>query len=890
MRPTPLATARATMLATTLAALLGAALPGPAAAAAPFNFDTAPGRLPKNVVPTDYTIAIVPNAQARTLTGTERITLDFRAATATIVFNTLNQRLSQVRLDGRAVQRVVTSDEQQLTTVTLPRPAAPGRHVLSFSYQGKIESGPVGLFAQPFVKADGTHDLMLSTQFEATDARRMFPCWDEPAFRATFQLSATVPADWDTVSNMPVATRQVQGPLATTTFQRTPRMPSYLVEFSAGKLGSISATSGGVKFSIWAPRGQEKYGAEALANAQQILADYNDYFGVPYPLPKLDSIAVPGGFQGAMENWGAITYNDQALLLTPASTLRDRQGVFSIQAHEMAHQWNGDLVTMGWWDDLWLNESFASWRAAKETALRHPDWAWWEAEDGSKEGAMAADARQTSHAIEQHVTNELEATSAFDPAITYSKGQAVLRMLEAYLGDDRFRDGIRLYMKARAYSNATSADLWAGLSQASGRDVGAIAAAWTEQPGFPLVHAAAQCDAQGARTLTLTQQRFLLRGRDAAGLRWQVPLRLRVGQEPQTRSVLLTTDGQSVPAGRCDQALSLNADAVGYYRVAYDAATLALDTQQFAHLPSGDRIALLDDQWAGVEAGQQPLASYLALAEAMGGDLNERSWSQVTEALGTIETALRGSPGHDAFTAYARTLLQPLAAKLGWTARPDETPGIQKLRRRVIVDLGLWGDEAVIAQARQRFAAFLLDRNTITPDDQSMILTIVGRHADAAAFAQLHGLAHAARSETELRRYYPALMQVADPALAAQAGAIALGSEIPPQAAALRIQLLFGLADLHPQLAWKLLTDNTPVLLRPIQPFGDFVLAQYVPEVFWNAQPLDTLQAWVRAHVPPALAPNVARGMESARFRLSEKTVLAQAADRYVAARTPKPQ
>jgi aminopeptidase N len=863
-------------------------LPGLAGAAAPFSFEAAPGRLPKNVVPTDYTITIEPNTKTRVVKGTESVTLDFREATATIVFNSLNQRVTQVLLDGRQARSVVTDNAKQLTTVTLERPATKGRHVLSFHFRGKIESGPVGLFAQPFVKPDGTQDLMLSTQFEATDARRMFPCWDEPAFRATFQLSATVPAEWDTISNMPVASRQVKGKLATTTFARTPRMPSYLVEFTAGTLGSISATSGGVKFSIWAPRGQEKYGAEALANAQQILADYNDYFGVPYPLPKLDSIAVPGGFQGAMENWGAITYNDQTLLLTPTSTLRNRQGVFSIQAHEMAHQWYGDLVTMGWWDDLWLNESFASWRAAKETALRHPDWSWWEVEDGSKEGAMAADARQTSHAIEQHVTNELEATSAFDPAITYSKGQAVLRMLEAHLGEDRFRDGIRIYMKARAYSNATSADLWAGLSQASGTDVAAIAAAWTEQPGFPLVKVVTACGADGSRTMTLTQQRFLLRGSDVNSLRWKVPLQLRIGHQTQTRSVLLTADGQSVAAGRCDEALSVNAAAVGYYRVAYDAATLAINTKQFANLPSGDRIALLDDQWAQVEAGAQPLPSYLALVDAIGGELNERSWNQITEALSTIETAERGSAGHDAFTAYARTLLQPLAAKLGWTARPDETPGIQKLRRRVIADLGLWGDEAVITEARRRFAAFAVDRKTITPDDQWMILAIVARHADATTFAQLHAVARSAQGETELRRFYPALMQVGDPALAALANDIALSKEIPAQAAAMRFQLVIGLADLHPQLAWKTLAANSDMLLKPLQPFGDFALAQYVPEVFWNSQPLDQLESWVRAHVPPALGPELARGMETARFKLSEKASLTTAADGFIAARALK--
>jgi aminopeptidase N len=872
-------------LALAIACLPLTALAEPSrSSATPFSFDAAPGRLPKNVVPIDYSVAILPDAAKLTIEGTEKVTLEFREATATIVFNSLNQTLGSVRLDGVAVKSVVSSDEKQLTTVTLARPAPKGRHVLSFAYRGKIESGPQGLFAQHFVKPDGSKDVLLSTQFEATDARRMFPCWDEPAFRATFELSVTVPAGWDALSNMPVARRVVKGKLATTTFGRTPKMPSYLVEFTAGTLGSVSAESGGVKFGVWAVRGQEQGGTAALADAQQILADYNDYFGVPYPLPKLDSIAIPGGEGGAMENWGAITYNDQNLLLTPSSTLGDRQRVFSIQAHEMAHQWNGDLVTMGWWDDLWLNESFASWRAAKETDARHPEWNWWEAEDGSKEDAMRADARLSSHGIEQHVTNELEATNAFDPQITYNKGQAVLRMFEAHLGETRFRDGIRLYMKAHAYSNATSADLWAGMNAATGIDVGSIAGAWTSQPGFPVVTATAHCDAAGLRTVALTQKRFLLRGDDPDNLRWQVPLQMRIGIQATRQPVLLAREGQTLAAGRCDEPLSLNASAIGFYRVAYDDATLAVNTREFSALPSGDRIALLDDEWALVQAGMQALPSYLALVGAMGSDLNERAWSQITDAMGTIELALRGSPTHDAFAAYARSVLQPLATKLGWDPRADETPGTQKLRRRVLADLGIWGDPATLAEARKRFAGFVADRASIRPDDQAFMLRIVARHADAATFDQLHAIARSTKKESEFGRYLEALTQVGDPELAIKVGQIALSPEIPTQAARLRANLVMGLASQHPALSWKLFTENVDTLKAPMQPFGDFMVAQLAPEKYWNAEPLDVLEAWVRSHVPADMAPNIARGMEGARFKLSEQQALVKATDAYLAA------
>ena len=472
---------------------------------------------------------------------------------------------------------------------------------------------------------------------------------------------------------MPVASRVVHGALATVTFQRSPKMPSYLVEFSAGDLAQIKARSDGIDFGIWAVRGQQQNGKVALANAQQILADYNDYFGYRYPLPKLDSIAIPGGFSGAMENWGAITYNDQLLLLTPASTIGDRQQVFSIQAHEMAHQWNGDLVTMGWWDDIWLNESFASWRAAKETDLRNPSWKWWESEDATKEVAMRADARVSSHAIQQHVTDELQVDNSFDPEITYNKGQAVLRMFEAYMGPDTFRDGIRGYIKAHAFSNATTVDLWNALSAASHRDIGEIAADWTEQGGFPLVRVTASCDPAGSRTVSLSQKRFLLRGADSHDTKWRIPLQVRSGAgTPQ--SVLLSEDGQQVTAGRCEQPLSMNAGAIGFYRTRYDEATFDTNARNFGGLPDGDRIALLDDQWALVETGTQPLASYLRLASAMGASLDTRAWEQIAGALRTIEYDERDTPGHDAYAAFARSIIKPVADQLGWDAKADETP------------------------------------------------------------------------------------------------------------------------------------------------------------------------------------------------------------------------
>jgi aminopeptidase N len=853
-----------------------------ATAEAPFSFDTAPGRLPKNVVPVSYTITVVPNAPALTFSGSESVQLQFRADTNTVQFNSKDEALDDVRLDGEPVKDVVTNDDQQLTTVTLAAPAPIGLHTLTLSYRGKIETQPHGLFVQHYAQPDGGQGLMLSTQMEATDARRMFPCWDEPAFRATYQLMAVIPVSWAAVSNMPIEKRVVQGALSTVTFQRSPKMPSYLVELSAGDLKQITAESGGVTFGIWAVRGREQDGRIALSNAQQILSDYNEYFGYPYPLPKLDSIAVPGGFAGAMENWGAITYNDQVLLLTPASTIADRQEVFSVQAHEMAHQWNGDLVTMGWWDDIWLNESFASWRAAKETDLRNPTWKWWEQQDSDKELAMAADARVSSHAIQQHVSDELQVDNAFDPEITYSKGQAVLRMFEAYLGPDGFRDGVRRYIKARAFSNATTADLWNALSATSGKNIGAIAADWTEQAGFPLVGVIASCDAEGRRTIALSQSRFLLRGTDPNASHWQIPLRVRSGTTAMPQTVLLSHDGQTVSAGRCEDALSVDADAIGFYRSRYDAATLQSNTRHFDSLSDGDRIALLDDQWALVESGSEPLASYMALAASMGSIRDTRAWEQIAAALGTIEYDERGTSGYGAYTAFARSLIKPVANQLGWDAKSDEPPDVQQLRRTLLRDLGSWGDQSTVDEAGRRFDAFVKDHRALGPDDQAVVLSIVARGADAATFEQLHALAKAAKDQAELERYYTALMSVRDPQLATQAAQIALSAELPPQAAMIRFRLVAALSDEHHELSWSTFTNHVDSLMSPFPSFAPLLIAQYIPKIYWDSVPLDQLEAWVRAHVPAEMSANVQRGMESARFKFSEQQALIPAADAYV--------
>jgi hypothetical protein len=591
-------------IAASVAICFGMAVTVCARAGAPFSFDRAPGRLPKNVVPISYTVAVVPNLDTLTLAGTESVTLQFRSASDTIVFNSLNETLTDVRLDAKPVAQVVSDDEQQLTRVTLAQAATRGSHTLTFVYSGRLESQPHGLFLQYYQRLDGSRGRMLSTKMESTDARRMFPCWDEPAFRSSFELSVTIPARL-AGGVQHAGRRRVRGGRhgSTITFQRSPRCrPTWWSSPPAswrdrrpqrrGRTGRL----GGAR--------QEQDGATALANAQQILADYDDYFGYRYPLPKLDSIAVPGGFGGAMENWGAITYNDQLLLLSASSTIGNRQRCSACRRT----RWHtsGTATWSPWAGGTTSGSTRASPRGAPP---RRPTCA-----IPAGNGGSCEDARQGSRD-----ERRCAPVVARDPAARHRRAAGGQRLrsgdhLQQGPGGAAHVRGLPgsgpvsqrrapIYPRARVFQRhqrgsveraqraggggaAAAAAAAAEVSAVPAASIGAIASDWTERPGFPLVGVTASCDAAGRRTVTLAQQRFLLRGSDAAASgpaasHWSVPLQVRAGSHGTPQSVLLMSDGQSSAAGRCDEPLSVNADAIGFYRVRYDQATYQTNAGEF---------------------------------------------------------------------------------------------------------------------------------------------------------------------------------------------------------------------------------------------------------------------------------------------------------------------
>jgi aminopeptidase N len=777
-----------------------------------YSFATTPGKLPKTVVPAHYAIDLKPDLTTLAVSGTEVVDIKVLEPTDRLVLNAVDMVLQSASLDGEAGQAAAIALQPKAQTVTLSfsHALAAGPHKLRIAFTGRINRFGRGLFVVDYPTAHG-RKRMIATELEPADARRIFPCWDEPAFKASFEPSVIVPRNFLVLSNMPISHEELAGGASKrVSFAATPRMSSYLFVLVAGDLERLTGDADGVTVGVVTASGKRAQGRYALDSATNLLRYYNNYFGLKYPLPKLDLIAVPGGIGGAMENWGGIVFNESTLLFDPSSSPDAlRRSIFSILAHEMAHQWFGDLVTMGWWNDLWLNEGFASWMQDKAADRLHPDWQVWLNGGTAKQVAMDVDARRTAHPIQQPVADESEAQSVFD-SITYSKSQVFIRELENYLGAEKFRDGIRRYMAAHAYSNATTADLWLALQQASGKQVASIATPYTEQPGVPLIVSRASC-VNDKQRLMLRQERFT---RDAANVRaqlWQVPIAFGPpGAKQPTGVVLLQGKTMQIEAGRCGEPIKLNFGDIGYYRVQYDDATEAALAKSIEAMAPADRVNLLADNWALAKGGRITADRYFTLVDAIVDDRNRAVLQQVISTVGRLDDLERGLPGRLAFQAYARSRLRPAFDRLGWNHAAGESEDNTILRSKLIAELGGLNDGVVLAEAKRRFTEFVKDPNSLDVNLRGPVIFLAGRSADRATYDELRALGRKATSTEERVRYYTALAAAVNPELAKETLAITLTDEVPPDLA--NGLMLTVAAGEHPQLALAFVKANFEAL------------------------------------------------------------------------------
>jgi puromycin-sensitive aminopeptidase len=700
----------------------------------------------------------------------------------------------------RTITATATSDEESETvTLAFADEVPAGAAHVRIAYRGAFSPGLRGLYRAGSIAV---------TQFEAADARRLFPCFDEPAFKAVWRLRvAGVPNQAIAISNGRVVRDDNDGRGGRRlTFAPTPPLSSYLVALCVGPLeASPIAVARDVPITTWTTPEKRQLTAFAQDIAGAVLPRLEDYFGLPYPFGKLDQIGVPDFEAGAMENAGAVTFREVALLADPATApLAVQKRVAEVITHELAHQWFGNLVTMAWWDDLWLNEAFATWMAYKIVDDWRPSWRIWMDFEAGKGAALALDALVSAHPIRADVLNAQEAGESFD-AITYEKGGAVLRMLEGFLGADRFRDGIRLYMRRHREANATADDLWGALGEASGQPIIEMANAWIRKTGYPLVDLALsqQGGDGGGASVQLTQRRFFsdpgaaATAGDAANTKWLVPvvLRFKDAKGVKEQPVLLREPSARV-ALAAEGAVAWcigNADARGFYRSGYDDATLGRLLPAVGELRPAERIALISDQWALVRADAAPIERFMDLVVSLRGEEDHVVLDEVVGRLALIEHRFLADEDRAAFGALVTELYGARAAALGWKPGPGEDDEV-RLRRAVLLRalVVTARDEKAVAEASGRLPAAGAGAGDVDPNLLDVVVTAAARQADDGRFEDLRSRAKSETDPASKRRYLHALARAENGPLAARAVGLALGDDVPMQDFSSYMSVLLG--------------------------------------------------------------------------------------------------
>ncbi|MGJ0238916.1 M1 family metallopeptidase [Novosphingobium fluoreni] len=811
-------------------AALAAAWPtlaAPAASAAAPLDQSIPSDLPRTARPSHYQIEVTPNATDLTFAGKARIDLQVFTQTSSLTVHGNGLKVASAQLiaakGGKSLPLTVAADDpSQTLRFDSASPIAPGAYRLDITYSGTIGTQPSGLFALNYPdKRTGKDTRALFTQFEAPDARRFVPSFDEPSYKATFDLSAIVPANLMAVSNMPAAREEkLSGGLKRVTFATTPRMSSYLLFFGMGDFErTAKKAADGVEVGIIAPAGSGDKANYARDGLAEILPWFDDYFGVKFPLPKLDNIAAPGSSQffGAMENWGAIMTFERILLLDPATTSpAEIQDIYSTQAHETAHQWFGDLVTMAWWDDIWLNEGFASWAADKITAHFHPEWDFQLNGVDGREGAMAQDALPTTHPVVQKIRTVSEMEQAFD-SITYEKGQATIAMLEDYVGADTWRAGLRSYMAKHAYGNTVSSDLWTAIEGAGAKDVNRIAQAFTTIPGVPMLRVQSATCKAGQMSLALTQDAFSLDPQSRGGAKplWPMPLLISVGDAAPTRH-LMAQKTETVRLAGCGPVL-VNSGQLGYYRTLYDAPSLTKLTQTFGSLKPIDQYGLVRDNLSLSMAGYQDMAAGMNLLSAVPANASATLAADTAALWQMTYGLLEKGPVRDRMGALISRTWSPRLQQLGFEPKAGEALTDTKLRAQLIATLGVAGDTAVVTEARRKLQALTTNPAALDGPLKRTWLDVAARNATRPDWDLLRQQAGKASGVVERQLYLSSLGRADDQALAKETLALAISGTPDATSAS---QMIASVGSVHPELAFDFVRANQTAVYKLVERAG----------------------------------------------------------------------
>ena len=840
--------------------------------------------LPETARPSKYRIKLQPDLKNFTFDGEQSVDLLILEATSTIVLNSIDLEISNTTLHANGTtltSKSVTIDKDAETaTLEFGETIQPGDARLEMVFTGELNDKLMGFYRSEYTSQDGETRYLATTQFEPTDARRAFPCWDEPAKKATFEVTLVFSDEYQAVSNTPVVEEAVPGPgLKSVRFAETPIMSTYLLVFIVGNLTSIEErAAGGTTVGVWTTPGKEDQASFALDTSVKLLSYFNEYFGIPYPLPKLDHIAIPDFAAGAMENWGAVTYRETALLVDPDnSSAGTRQRVAEVIAHEMAHMWFGDLVTMEWWDDLWLNESFASWMGNKAVDWLFPEWEMWtQFVNMDTNRALSLDGLKNSHPIEQAVKNPAEVSQLFD-AISYSKGASVIRMLENFLGEESFRKGLNRYLSSHMYDNARTEDLWSALETESGRPVTAIMDSWVKQMGYPVLQV--ESDRTGGQTtLSVTQERFVYDrflgdgepDSDSDNEVWRVPVSASQGSEESAVTVMDGRQTQIDVPGSGDGWVKLNPLQTGFFRVNYSTEDWQrlVPAIESLELHATDRLGVQNDAYALSRAGLLPVTQFLSLAQAYKNEGDASVWSDLASNLRDIEQLISDEAIHPAYQGFAREIFGPAARKIGWEPKPGEGHLDALLRSTVLSQAGSYHDPGVTAQASERFQKYLQDRETLAPNLRGVVFALAAQSGGKDVYDQIWGLEGETDLAEEKIRLLMSLTRFQRPELLNSTLADSLSAKVRSQDS---ITLVAGVAA-NPKgrdLAWEFVKDNWAEFDRRYGG-GGFGLMRLVSicSHFNSQEKADEVDSFFAEHPAPAAERTIRQALERVRLNI----------------------
>ena len=816
-------------------------------------------RLPKTVLPDHYEITLTPDLKAATFAGVESIQVRVVVPTTSIVLNAAEIDFGPVTVTAAGKSRtahVSLDPQKEQATLTVAQPIPAGGAQIHIQFTGKLNDQLRGFY---LVKTSRRN--LAATQFEATDARRAFPCFDEPEMKATFTVRLIVDRGDTAISNGRIVSN-TPGPgedKHTLAFSETPKMSSYLVAMAVGDFQCVEGNSDGIPIRACATPDKKDLASFGLEAAEHILHYYDSYYAMKYPYGKLDLVAIPDFAAGAMENTGAIFFRENLLLLDPArASVQLREEIASVIAHEMAHMWFGDLVTMKWWNDLWLNEGFATWMAPKPVAAWKPEWHSEMSALQETVAALSEDSYEATHPIRTRANTPDQILELADE-ITYGKAAEVLRMVEAYVGGETFRRGVNTYLQEHAYGNATAEDFWNTLTRVSGKPVDKIMASFVDQAGAPLISARMESEAAGTR-IELSQQRFFYNRQklaDASQELWQVPVCMKeptphASGEAAARCEMLVEKDQSFLLPNQPGWLMINAGARGYYRSSYQPDELVkISGVAEKQLSPAERLMFLVDGWSMVRAGKLGIGDFMPILDDYGAERQSAVMATMGGILREIGEDLAPGKGSEAYRAWVRGLLRPALKELGWNPAPGESDDRRSLRASVIYTLGYAGyDPDVLSQSRALVERYIQDPSAIDPSLVGTIIRLAALQGDQALYDKYVAQVKNARTPEEHNEFLYGLAWFSDPALLIRTMQFANSGAVRSQDAT----FLIGAALRNPAgrpKTWDYVKEHWAELSANVPAFAGGTLVESAGGVC-NADARDDVESFLASHQVPA--------------------------------------